>query len=145
MQLSPNFSLDELLESQTARRHNIAEQFSPPPEVVKNLEALCKHILQPLRDALGVSIQVSSGYRSPMTNAKVGGVPTSQHQKGQAADIQCPQLGNAALFNKIRELKLPYDQLIWEYGTKENPAWVHVSYGPKHRREAFAIGVSKKF
>lgn len=145
MQLSKNFSLDEMLESQTARRYNFQDQFNPPKEVINNLEALCKNILQPLRDAIGVPIQISSGYRSPMTNAKVGGVPTSQHQKGQAADIQCSELGNAALFNKIRELGLKYDQLIWEYGTKENPAWVHVSFSPKHRREAFAIGVSKKF
>lgn len=143
--LSKNFTLDEMLESQTARRYNIAEQFNPPKEVVDNLEALCKYILQPLRDAIGVSINISSGYRSPMTNAKVGGVPTSQHQKGQAADIQCPSLGNAALFNKIREMKLPFDQLIWEYGTNDNPAWVHVSYGPKNRREVFAIGVNKKW
>jgi len=143
MQLSKHFTLAEMLESQTARRYNITEQFNPPKEVIDNLKALCENILEPLREAIGVPLQISSGYRSPKTNAKVGGVPTSQHQKGQAADIQCPMLGNKILFDKIRELKLPFDQLIHEYGTPAEPAWVHVSYGPKKRKEVLYIGVPK--
>jgi zinc D-Ala-D-Ala carboxypeptidase len=139
--LTTNFSLEEMLESQTARRWGFAEQFNPPAEVIANLKDLCSHILEPLRAAIGVPIHISSGYRSPMTNSKVGGVPTSQHQKGQAADIQCPSMTNATLFEKIKELKLPYDQLIWEYGNRTEPAWVHVSYGPKQRRQILYIGV----
>lgn len=141
MQLSKNFSLSELLESPTARRLKIAEQFTPPKSVVDNLELLCKHILQPLRDVLGLPIVVSSGYRSPIVNAKVGGVASSQHLKGMAADIQCPSLNNAALYYKIKELNLPYDQLIWEYGTSREPAWVHVSYQSNPRKMAFSIGI----
>lgn len=145
MQLTKNFSLAEMIESQTARRFNIQEQFNPPQEVIDNLKELCENILQPLRDAIGVSLTVNSGYRSPITNKRVGGQPTSQHQNGQAADIICPEVGNAKLFEKIRELKLPFDQLIWEFGDDKNPAWVHVSFSPRNRRQVFAIGVSKKF
>lgn len=141
MKLTTHFSLPEMLESQTARRFNHTEQFDPPADVISNLKDLCANILEPLRVAIDVPIQVSSGYRCPRTNKKVGGKPTSQHPSGQAADIQCESLGNAVLFEKIKELKLPFDQLIWEYGTKTEPAWVHVSYGPKNRRQILFIGV----
>lgn len=141
MQLSNNFTLAELVESPTARRLKITEQFTPSQEVVQNLEQLCKHILQPLRNSLKLPVVVTSGYRCAAVNKAVGGVATSQHLKGQAADIQCPQLSNAALYEKIKSLNLPFDQLIWEYGTKKEPAWVHVSWKLPPRRMAFSIGV----
>lgn len=141
MKLSANFTLQEMLESQTARRHNITQQFRPSQTVIKNLELLCVNILQPLRDKLGTPIRISSGYRHPETNKKVGGSATSQHTQGQAADIISadPDVSNATIFETIQRLNLPFDQLIWEYGTKLNPAWVHVSFGPRNRKQVLYI------
>lgn len=143
MQLTKNFSLQELIESQTARRLNIKEQFTPPDLVIMNLRLLSEMILQPLRDKVG-PISVSSGWRCERVNKATGGANRSQHVKGQAADILGVGCSNAELFKKIKELKLPYDQLIWEYGTHESPAWVHVSFNPelkKQRNEILFIGI----
>lgn len=140
MKLSPNFTLEEMLESQTARRKGIAEQFTPPPEVIANLKALCKNILQPLRDAIGGPIKISSGYRCPRLNKAIGGAKNSQHMAGEAADIQgLNGMTNKQLFNKIKQLGLPFDQMIWEFGNDQNPAWVHVSFGPRHRRQIIRV------
>jgi hypothetical protein len=130
IKLTKNFSLNELLESQTARRLGIAEQFNPSQEVIKNLKALCENILQPLRDNLRIAIAVNSGYRCSTLNKKIGGSLTSQHMTGHAADIECYPIGNEKLLKKIVELKLPFDQIINEF----NYAWVHVSYDPKRNR-----------
>ena len=138
MQLTPHFSLNEMLKSQTASRLKIAEQFNPSPEVIENLRLLCEKILEPLRSECG-AITINSGYRSPKTNRAVGGAATSQHLLGQAADIESVSFKNKLLFKKIQELNLPFDQLIWEYGTKTEPEWVHVSFGPRNRRQILYI------
>ena len=83
-------------------------------------------------------ITVNSAYRSPQVNALVGGVATSQHSTGEAADIVVAGIGPLELAQIIRNLKLPYDQLIRE------PTWVHVSYGPKHRRELLTMRIINK-
>jgi len=98
---------------------------------------LAWEVLQPLRDAMGGPIKISSGYRSPVLNAKTpGSSTTSQHSTGQAVDI-VPGNGatftSAAMFHFIRA-NLPFDQMIWEYGDKKNPRWVHVSYRGTGRR-----------
>lgn len=138
MNLTENFTLDEMLKSQTAIRKGIAEQFNPPAHVVQALEKLCVNILEPLRAECG-PIKVNSGYRSPKTNAAVGGAKTSQHLHGEAADIEGVNVSNATLFRKIQEMGLPFDQLIWEYGTQTEPSWVHVSFGPRNRRQVLYI------
>lgn len=146
MQLSKNFSLAELTESQTGRRHNIKEQFNPPQEVIQNLKELCEKVLQPIRDKVG-AIKVSSGYRSPQVNKIVGGATSSQHLTGEAVDISGINVSNKVLFDTIikmmNENNLPVDQIIHEYGTKYNPAWVHVSYtsNRKPRKQVLYIGV----
>lgn len=85
-----------------------------------------------MREALGKPIYVSSGFRCPAVNAAVGGTGTSQHLLGCAADITC--FDNKILFDLAK--KLPFDQLIWEYGDDNAPAWVHISYDVKrHRRQ----------
>ncbi|MDX2189926.1 MAG: D-Ala-D-Ala carboxypeptidase family metallohydrolase [Bacteroidota bacterium] len=129
--LSKNFTLEEMLQSQTAVRKNINEQFTPSPEVISNLKEVCKHILQPLREKLGYPIQISSGYRCPRLNKAIGGASKSQHTLGMAIDIIDNKNGNKYLFDKIKELGLPYDQLINEFGL----AWVHVSYNPKTSKQ----------
>lgn len=84
VQLSEHYWLSELTSSATARRYDIDN--TPDIEDIESLQSLCIHVLEPLRRRFGV-IKITSGYRSPMLNAKVKGSPNSQHMKGQAVDI----------------------------------------------------------
>lgn len=130
MRLSKNFCLEEMTFSVTASNHGIN---NTPPEVAKmSLRRLAVEVLQPIRDAWGGPIVVTSGFRCPKLNAAVGGVKTSQHLLGQAADIRATNpKDNGKLFACIKKLvqsgKISVGQLIWEYGTKTNPRWIHVS------------------
>lgn len=87
MKLTENFTLDELLESQTARVKKIHEQFDPPKEIIDNLRVLCEDILQPFRDDWGRPVKITSGYRCERLNKAVNGVKSSAHTKGKAVDI----------------------------------------------------------
>lgn len=130
------FSIAELTKSATASRKGINN--TPDESVKRNLNLLVDNILDPLREAFGEPIIVTSGYRCGRLNKAVGGATKSQHMLGQAADIRTVSdkpSDNKKLFDLIRELKLPYDQLIDEY----NYNWVHVSYGPKNRRQILHI------
>ena len=95
------------------------------------IRRLCKEILQPIRDKYGHAITVTSGYRCPKLNAAIGGVKSSQHLLGEAADIKCTATSKAKLFNIIKDMiksgEIKVGQLIWEYGTKKEPNWIHVS------------------
>ena len=127
--LSANFSLEELIASKTARDKKMDN--TPTPEVVANLEKLCQEVLQPIRNKYGRAITVTSGYRCPKLNSAIGGVKNSQHMSGCAADIKCTATSKAVLFNIIKEMikkeEIKVGQLIWEYGTKKEPNWIHVS------------------
>lgn len=130
------FTLTELTKSATAMRKKIDN--TPTEAVKKNLTALVDKVLDPLREAWGQPIVVSSGYRSPKLNRAVGGVASSQHLLGQAADIHTVSdkpSENKKLYDLIKKLKLPVDQCINEYGYN----WIHVSYGPRNRRSYFSI------
>ena len=126
-----HFTMNEMTRSATAKRHDIDN--TPSEEAKKNLRLLVEKVLDPLREAWDAPIIVDSGYRCPRLNKIVNGSANSQHLYGQAADIRTqsdtPE-DNKRLFDLIRSLKLPFDQLIDEY----NYNWVHVSYGPRHRR-----------
>ena len=126
------FTIRELIRSTTAIKRNIDN--SPSKEIERSLTALVEKVLDPLREAYGKPIIVTSGYRCPKLNAIVGSTPSSQHVKGEAADIKSVQdtpEENKKLFDLIVKLKLPFDQLINEH----NYDWVHVSYGARHRRQ----------
>lgn len=90
--LSKNFTLNEFLRSSTAERDEAIakEQFNPPEHVVANLAYLCGTTLQPIRDVIGAPLRITSGYRCPSLNEKIGGSKYSQHMQGQAADVQLP-------------------------------------------------------
>lgn len=117
------FTIKELTRSATAEARKIDN--TPTREAEANLTELINKVLDPLRKAYGKPITVTSGYRSPRLNASVGGVKTSQHQKGQAADITAgsPE-ENKRLFDLAQELNLPFCQLIDE----KKYRWVHISY-----------------
>lgn len=130
------FTIEELTKSPTAKRKGIDN--TPNAEVKKNLTALVDNVLDPLREAWGAPIIVTSGYRCGKLNRAIGGAKASQHMKGQAADIRTVSdkpADNKKLFELIQKLKLPYDQLIDEFGYN----WVHVSYSSRHRRQILHI------
>lgn len=133
MKISKNFTLDELCVTDTGVPN------VPDAVASGNLCTLVFHILQPLRDALGLPIYVNSAYRSPAVNKAVGGVSNSQHALGQAADITVDGYTPSQLAHYIRKLNLPFDQLIQE------PTWVHVSYGPRHRGVCLTMRNGKYF
>jgi zinc D-Ala-D-Ala carboxypeptidase len=126
MRLSENFDLAELQVSQTAARRGLSNV--APMEIVPNLRRLVDLILQPLRDALGRPIVVTSGYRSPAVNAAVGGAANSAHMRGLAADIIVPGMSVRDVCREVVRLGLPFDQVIAEFGE-----WCHVAVAPGGR------------
>ena len=124
--ISKNFTLDELTASATAKQMHIIN--APGVDEVCNLCALVHNVLQPLRDAMGESIKIGSGYRCPQLNKAVGGVSNSQHMKGEAADlcIDGDMKKGKRWFEWIKT-HCQFDQLIWEHNSK-GTYWVHVSY-----------------
>ena len=89
-----------------------------------NLKHLVEKVLDPAREEFGQPIKVTSGFRSQEVNRLVGGAKSSQHCKGQAADLTCSD--NKNLFKILAEME--FDQLIYEFGDENQPSWVHVSY-----------------
>ena len=107
--LSENFTLDEFTTSDTATRLGINNV--PGEWELEALRVLVKRTIQPLRDKLGVPVRVNSGYRCPELNKAVGGVPTSQHQKGEAADLSID--GKASdILEALENSNIPFDQAI---------------------------------
>jgi zinc D-Ala-D-Ala carboxypeptidase len=121
MKLSNHFNLSEMTFSQTAVRRGINND--PPDAVIQNLTALCEKVLEPLREAAGATIRISSGYRSEKLNAAVKGAKNSQHVTGQAVDLTVHGLSVADTVALVRKLNLPVDQVIDEFSS-----WVHISY-----------------
>lgn len=131
--ISKNLSLSECITSQTAERKKIDN--TPNADVICALRLVAEKVFQPIREHFGKPIRVSSAYRSPKLNAAIGGSKTSQHVKGEALDLQGTNgVTNAQIYNYIKN-NLDFDQLLWEYGTDKEPAWVHVSYKPKGNRK----------
>lgn len=144
-QLSANFSLHEMCKSETAMRMGFDN--TPDDEATENLRLLCEKVLQPVREHYGKGVKVNSAYRSPESNAAVGGSKTSDHCKGMAADIEIPGVANAELAQWIMD-NLDYTQLILEFYTPGIPdsGWVHVSYDPNNlkKQELTATKVAGK-
>jgi len=116
-----------MLKSEYALRHGIKNE--PDQEQLNNLTQLAQKVLQPVRDAFKKGVKVNSGLRVPELNKAIGGSPTSDHCKGQAADIEIPGVSNYALAKWISE-NLDFTQVILEFYTQGVPdsGWVHVSY-----------------
>jgi zinc D-Ala-D-Ala carboxypeptidase len=142
--LTTNFSLHEMIKSETASRRDM-DNTPHSDDVVQNLTTLCEQVLQPLRDVYGVGIKVNSGYRSPDVNAAVGGSRTSDHCKGQAADIEIPGVANKDLALYIRD-NFYFTQLILEGYIEGIPdsGWVHVSYDDNNLKQQVLTAVFVK-
>lgn len=117
--ISENFSWSEFQYSKVAKEHGICNVIIDV-KVRDSILALVNNVLQPLRTAWGSPLEISSGYRSRELNSYIGGVPTSQHIKGEAADILTSHPFKLA--SMAKKLNLPYDQMILY------PNFVHFSH-----------------
>lgn len=119
------FSFIEMIHTtSTAQENNL-----PDWDDINRLLELCRWILDPVREMYGKPIVVNSGFRTPFLNRLVGGVISSQHMQGLAADLRCDD--PKKLFDLIAESDLPFDQVIY-YQKKK---FVHVSYSPTYRHQ----------
>ena len=141
MKLTRNFSLEEMLRSDTAKRCGITNmpKAEEETEVVENLKALCVEVRQPLRDFLGKPVVISSGYRCRELNEKVGGVSNSQHLTGEAADIMVKDRHELIEIMRFIMDDTVFDQLIREKSATGE--WVHVSYkrNGNNRQQVFKL------
>jgi zinc D-Ala-D-Ala carboxypeptidase len=138
IRLSPNFTLQEFIYSNTAEIQHIDN--TPSDMEIMRLGHLCNVVLEPLRAHFGKPLRIISGFRCIELNRKVGGAPDSQHTRGEAADIEIKGVANADIWRFIVE-KLNFDQVIAEYLKKSDPAagWIHVSYNHiKCRKDAIS-------
>jgi zinc D-Ala-D-Ala carboxypeptidase len=139
MKLSKNLRLAEMIRSESAKRLGISNQ--PTEEHIENMKRFAMMVFEPIRARFDTPIYISSGYRSEKLNKAIKGSLTSQHCSGEAADIDMDGssvITNADVFHYIKD-NLEFDQLIWEFGDKNNPDWVHVSYKDEgNRKEVLA-------
>ena len=136
--LSEHFRLTEFTTSLVAVTRRIDN--TPPLSAVGNLQQLCLHVLEPLRAHLGHAVRINSGYRSPRLNAAVGGVKTSDHTHGCAADIFVPDAKTGREWFAWMMDNLPFDQLIWETASSGKACWIHVGYRGAGRNRQQVIG-----
>lgn len=117
--ISTNFTFEEFTYSDTAKAHHINNAITDW-DVRDNIIALVQNVLQPLRDAWEAPLFINSGYRCKELNELIGGVETSQHRKGQAADVECSD--PYALAKMLLKMKLPFDQIVLY------PTFLHISH-----------------
>ena len=132
--ISKNISYKEATHSTTAKRLCIDN--TPNADQMSNMRYVAEGIFQPVREHFGVPIYVSSFFRSEALNTAIRGSASSTHKKGEAMDLDADVYGkitNAQIFHYIKD-NLEFDQLIWEFGTDQNPAWVHVSLSKRNNR-----------
>src|SRR5574344_2447337 len=134
MSLTKNFTLAELVHSDTAKARGIDN--SLPPYLMRNAQALAER-LQLIRDTLGGAVTISSGYRCPELNKAVGGTKSSQHHLCLAADIHANGYTAQELFKFIYDGNFGFDQLILEKVNRKE--WVHISVQPNERNNRFSI------
>jgi len=123
MRLSKNFTLPEIIHSNTAKRLGINN--APNKEHLKNMQVLVRDLIQPMRDVLG-PIRISSGYRNPELNRAIGGSSKSQHCKGEALDLQYWSKGkmcNKEIYDWVIKSRIEFDQMINEFDF----SWIHIS------------------
>jgi len=141
MKLSKNFTLNEFLTSNIATRRNISNEATS--KGIIQMQFLCQHLLQPIRDGLG-PLRINSGWRSSELNKAIGGaykiidgkyVATSQHCKGQAADLKFVDsdgcVDNRQIWDYVLLSGLEFDQMINEF----DYSWIHISFNHGKNRK----------
>ena len=128
--ISEHISYKEAIRSNTALRRGIEN--IPDVDQLENMKVIAEKVFEPLREWVGGPIKINSFYRSPELNVAIGGAKKSQHCHGQAIDIDDTYGGKFANLNaemfKYARYHLKFDQMIWEFGDDDNPAWIHISY-----------------
>lgn len=120
MNLSENFTYDELTRSETADRHGFNN--TPNEGEVDNLKRLAD-LLEEVKKAVGGKpVMINSGFRSKQTNDAVGSKDSSQHRLGCAADIRVPGMTPRQVVEACIEAQVPFDQIILEFDS-----WTHIS------------------
>lgn len=119
MNLSDHFSMDEFEASDTAARLGLDNKMVAAE--IENARRLCALILEPLHAHFGIT-HINSGFRSKAVNTAVGSKDTSQHTKGQAADVTVKDVAPIVVCRWLAASGLPFDQVIHEFGR-----WTHVS------------------
>jgi zinc D-Ala-D-Ala carboxypeptidase len=142
MNLTKNFTLEEMTKSETALRHDLEN--TPGEQEISSMKLLAEKVLQPVRDHFGKGVKVNSGFRNQDVNQKVGGSRNSDHTRGQACDIEIPGIPNAELAEWIKD-NLEFNQLILEFYTPGVPdsGWVHVSYIPEDNKKQVLTATKK--
>jgi zinc D-Ala-D-Ala carboxypeptidase len=142
MNLTKNFTLEEMTKSETALRYDIDN--TPNEQEISSMKLLAEKVLQPVRDHFGKGVKVNSGFRNQDVNQKVGGSRNSDHTRGQACDIEIPGVPNVELAEWIRD-NLEFNQLILEFYTPGVPdsGWVHVSYIPENNKKQVLTATKK--
>jgi hypothetical protein len=148
MKLSAHLDLSEVTRSESAKRNGISNM--PTEQHIANFKLLAEKVFEPIRMHFNCPIHISSAYRSIELNRAVKGSLTSQHCTGEAIDVDMDGspsgVTNKMVFDYIKD-NLQFDQLIWEFGTKDNPDWVHVSYestGKQRKQVLKAVRVNGK-
>jgi len=132
--VSKNISYKEATHSTTAKRLGIDN--TPDAEQFSNMIYVAENVFQPVREHFNTPIYISSFFRSEGLNTAIRGSVNSTHMKGEAMDLDADVYGgvtNAEIFNYIKD-NLEFDQLIWEFGTDDEPSWVHVSLSKRTNR-----------
>ncbi len=127
--ISEHLDLSEVIRSETAKRLGVSNM--PTAEHIENFKILAENVFEKIRNHFRVPIHLSSAYRSEALNKAIKGSSSSQHCKGEAIDIDMDGSSNGVTNKMVFDYilnNLNFDQLIWEFGTSENPDWVHVSY-----------------
>ncbi len=141
--LSKYTTLQEVIKSNMASVLQI--QNIPNAEQVANLKLVCTEVFDKVREHFGKPIGITSGFRSPELNKRIGGSKSSQHLEGKAIDIDGDLLGgvcNKDIFEFIKNNCI-FDQLIWEFGTENSPDWIHVSYDKNGNRKEILRAIKK--
>lgn len=140
VQLSKYLKVRDFIRSQKALQYNIDNRL--PESLLENAKKIAS-LYDKVYDKFKGNISLTSGYRSPKLNKRVGGSTTSQHKSALAIDIQGRNgVKNSTIFNWVR-YNLQYQQIIWEMGTSVEPAWTHVGYGTKMQYLRIKGGISK--
>ncbi|MFZ4705585.1 MAG: D-Ala-D-Ala carboxypeptidase family metallohydrolase [Bacteroidales bacterium] len=135
MNLTDNVTLEAACVSETAKRQHIDNK--PDPAQQLRMTRLARLIIEPCFLRFG-RMAWNSFFRCLLLNRAVKSKDNSQHVLGEAVDLDGDNVGvsNKELFLYIFN-NLVFDQLIWEFGSEDSPAWVHVSYREgKNRKQA---------
>jgi hypothetical protein len=146
--ISEHLDLSEVVRSETAKRLGVSNM--PTAEHIENFKILAENVFEKIRNNFRVPIHLSSAYRSEALNKAIKGSSSSQHCRGEAIDIDMDGSSNGVTNRMVFDYiikSLEFDQLIWEFGTSENPDWVHVSYsasGKQRKQVLKAVRIDGK-